>query len=313
VLAVVDALARRLDTPMAHAIAAGTTGIIAHFEGRFRASIEPLERAEELFRDRCTGLSWERSTGQIFHLYSLSVLGRLRALTARLDQLVSEARARGDLYAQTNLAITVGFQCRLAEDRPDEARRSVRAALETWNAPDEYHIQHFNALIAEVCSDLYSGDAEQAFARLAAIDRFGRVGLLRVQTARVNSLWSRAGAAVAAARKRPALLAIAERDTRRLSREGVGWASAAAAILRACIASARGRADAALKLLGDAEPTLDEIGMAAQLASVRWVRGTIIGGDAGQQLIAKATAFFDAEGVRNPARFAAFYVPGFVR
>ncbi|HEY1587517.1 MAG TPA: hypothetical protein VGH63_17590, partial [Polyangia bacterium] len=117
---------------------------------------------------------------------------------------------------------------------------------------------------------------------------------------------------VAASRKRPALLAGAERDTRRLSREGVGWASAAAAILRASIASARGQADAAVKLLADSEPSLDESGMTAQLAAVRWVRGTLIGGDAGQQLLAKAAAYFEAEGVRNPARFAAFYVPGFV-
>ena len=311
VLRRVDALARRLDTPLAHALAAGTTGIIAHFEGRFRASLEPLERAEELFRDRCTGLPWERSTGQIFYLYSLSVLGRLRDLTARLDQLVAEAHARGDLYAQTNLAITVGFQCRLAEDRPEEARRSVREALSRWNAPDEFHIQHFNALIAEACTDLYFGDADSAWDRLAALDRFRKVGLMRVQTARINSLWSRAGAAVTAGRKRPALLASAERDIRRLAREGVGWASAAAAILRASLAGTRGQADAALTLLGDSEPLLEEIGMAAQLAAVRWVRGKLVGGDAGQQLIAKATAFFDAEGVRNPARFAAFYVPGF--
>ena len=285
VLARVDALARRLDTPMAHALCAGTSGIVAHFEGRFRDSIEPLERAEELFRDRCTGLSWERSTAQIFHLYSLSVLGRIRELTARLDQLVAEAQARGDLYAQTNLAITVGFQCRLAEDSPEETRRSVREALARWNAPDEFHIQHFNALIANVCSDLYSGDADAAYERLGALGRFRRVGLLRVQTARINALWSRAGAAVAAARKRPALLAVAERDTRRLAGEGVGWAAAAAAALRACIANVRGRPDQALDFLAAAEPLLAEVGMDAQLAAVRMVRGKLLGGDAGAQLL----------------------------
>jgi serine/threonine protein kinase len=311
VLARVDALARRLDTPTALATASGTTGIIAHFEGRFRASIEPLERAEEIFRDRCSGRSWERSTAQIFHLYSLSVLGRMRELTARLDQLVAEARSRGDLYAQTNLAITIGFQCRLAEDRPEEARRSVREALARWNAPDEFHIQHFNALIAEVCIDLYFGDPEAAWARLATIERFRKVGLMRVQIARISTFWARAGTAIAAARRRPELLAAAERDMRGLAREGVGWATAVAALVRAGIAGARGQTDAGVRLLGLAEPLLEESGMQAQLAALRWVRGNFVGGEIGRQLLARANAFFEAEGVRNPARFAAFYVPGF--
>jgi tetratricopeptide (TPR) repeat protein len=311
VLASVDALAQRLDTPVALAISNGTHGIIAHFEGRFRASVEPLARAEEIFRDRCAGFSWERSTSQIFHLYSLSVLGRLRELTARLDRLVAEARARGDLYAQTNLAITVGYQARLAEDRPEEARRSVREALSRWNAPDEFHIQHFNALIAEVCTDLYFGEAVQGWARLKALDRFSRVGLMRVQTARVSALWSRAGVAIAAAKSRPELLASAEHDTRRLAHEGVGWASAVAALLRASIAQARGEHESALSLLGVAEPLLEEVGLDAQLASLRWVRGTLMGGDNGRQLVARAAAYFAAEGVRNPARYAAFYVPAF--
>jgi len=187
----------------------------------------------------------------------------------------------------------------------------VREALTRWNAPDEFHIQHFNALIAEVCTDLYFGEGESAFERLAALDRFRQVGLMRVQTARVTALWSRSGAALAAAGRRPELLASAERDMRRLAHEGVGWASAAAAVLRASIASRRGQAETALELLGAAEPWLEENGMAAPLAAVRWMRGVRVGGDSGRQLLAKATAFFEAEGVRNPARFATFYVPGF--
>ena len=311
VLARVDALARKLDTPFARAIASGATGIIAHFEGRFAASIEPLERAEELFRDRCSGVSWERSTGQIFHLYSLSMLGRIRELVRRVDELIAEARARRDLYAQTNLAVTIGHQCHLAEDRPDEARRSVREALTRWNAPDEFHIQHFNALIAEVCTDLYLGEAESAWQRLGAIDRFRQVGLMRVQTARINALWARAGVAVAASRRRPELLASAERDTRRLEREGVPWATAVATMMRGAIAAARGQLDAAVEILGKAEPLLEASGLAAQLAALRWMRGRVAGGDLGRQLTAAAITYFETEGVRSAERFAAFYMPGF--
>jgi len=310
-LARLEALARRLDTPMAHALAAGAAGIIAHFEGRFRASIEPLERAEQLFVDRCAGVSWERSTAQIFHLYSLSVLGRVRELSARLEQLLGEAQARGDLHAQTNLAITIGFQAHLAADRPDEARRSVGEALARWNAPDESHIQHFNAMVATVCIDLYADENESAWRRLEALGRFERVGTLSVQTARINALWAHSGAALATAVRHRERLAAAERNAARLAREGVPYAAAIAALVRASIAHLRGADDAEVdRRLRQAEAGFAESGLDGQVAAVRWARGRRLGGDAGAQLAARAAAWFSAEGVRNHDRFAAFFVRG---
>jgi serine/threonine protein kinase len=303
-----DALAQRLGTPAAQALTRGTTGIIAHFEGRFADSIAPLVEAEQLFRDRCTGHAWERSTAQIFHLYSLSVLGKLRDLSTRLDQLVGEARDRGDLHAQTNLEITVGFQCRLAEGRPDEARRGVAEALARWNAPDEFHIQHFNALIAEVCIDLYNGDGEAAWKRLDALDRFRRAMLLRVQTARVNALWSRARAALVASDKRPELLREAERDAARLGREKVGYAEAIGALIRGSVARKKGDDGGALKLFGEAERRFSEEGVTAQVAALQWNRGKMLGGDAGAELIKKAEAYFAAEAIADGEAFGRFFV-----
>ncbi|MDB4970234.1 MAG: ATPase/protein kinase family protein [Myxococcales bacterium] len=304
-----ETLAQRLGTPTAQALTLGTTGIIAHFEGRFSDSIAPLVEAEQLFRDRCTGLAWERSTAQIFHLYSLSVLGKLRDLSKRLDQLVGEARDRGDLHAQTNLEITVGFQCRLADGQPDEARRGVAEALARWNAPDEFHIQHFNALIAEVCIDLYVGDGEAAWKRLDALERFRRVMLLRVQTARVNALWSRARAALAASVKRPELLREAERDGARLSREKVGYGEAIGALVGGSVARRKGNDARALELFTQAERRFAEEGVTAQVAALQWTRGKLIGGDEGAALTAKASVYFSTEQIRDSDAFVRFFIP----
>jgi len=261
-------------------------------------------------RERCTGLAWERSTSQIFHLYSLSILGRLRELTARCDQLVGEAQDRGDLHARTNLEITVGFQIALADGRPDDARRGLGEALARWNAPDDLHIQHFNALIAEVCIDLYIGDGESAWKRLQALTRFKRAMLLRVQTARVNALWSRARAALVLGQRRPELLREAERDAARLAKEGVGYAEGIAALVRGCVAKRRGDDAAAVRLFADAERRFEDGGVAAQVASLQWVRGKLVGGDTGAQLVAKADAYFAGEGIGKGEAFARFFVPG---
>jgi hypothetical protein len=108
-------------------------------------------------------------------------------------------------------------------------------------------------------------------------------------------------------------LASAQRDTRRLEREGVAWATAVARMMRGAIAAARGQLDDAVEILGEAEPLLEASGLAAQLAALRWMRGRVVGGDLGRQLTAAATKYFEAEGVRSPERFAAFYMPGFAR
>ena len=126
----------------------------------FRASIEPLERAEELFRDRCTGLSLGALDGA--DLPPLLAVGARPP--ARVDGAARSAGHRGARARRSLRADQARHHRRLPMSRspriaPSEARRSVREALARWNVPDEIHMQHFNALIAEVCIDLYSGDA----------------------------------------------------------------------------------------------------------------------------------------------------------
>ena len=66
--------------------------------GRYQSGIEFFNRAEAIFRDRCTGVIWELDTTRIYILWSLFYVGRLAELRDRCQELFHEAGERGDRY-----------------------------------------------------------------------------------------------------------------------------------------------------------------------------------------------------------------------
>ena len=72
------------------------------------------DRAEAIFRERCTGVIWELDTARIFGLWSLFYLGRLAELNERCTVLFQEARERGDRYMVATPGPFVGSVARLA-------------------------------------------------------------------------------------------------------------------------------------------------------------------------------------------------------
>src|SRR6516162_1556929 len=92
-------LAERIDQPHALGMLQLAEGI-AHFTlGSFAAACERLEQAEGIFRDRCTGATWEMDTAQAFILWTRLYMGDFVAMSRRSSQLLKEALERGDLYA----------------------------------------------------------------------------------------------------------------------------------------------------------------------------------------------------------------------
>ena len=91
------ALAERLQDPPALGRAVLAAGVAAHLEGRWQASLQLCERAEKILRESCTGVTWEIDTAGVHILDDLLSLGDLNALTHRVESLVKNARARGDL------------------------------------------------------------------------------------------------------------------------------------------------------------------------------------------------------------------------
>jgi hypothetical protein len=241
-----------------------------------------------------------------------------------LPALVQEADARGDRLAAATLASGVANMAWLARDAPDEARRRADDAMALWRQ-DDFQVQHYLDLVAQVQIDLYVGDGRAAWARITRAWPKVRASFsLLVQNFRVTLLHLRARAALAAAAGPPIrgarsvlapaaremLLLSTARDTRRIAREEVCWAAPLAAGLRAGVAAARQKPRAALRELDQAAALFDEVQMTLHAAAARHQRGLLLGGPAGEQLREEAARRMTEQGVAAPERFSALLIPG---
>ena len=74
-VAAAGTLADRLGHPHALGMASLSAGAAEFLIGRYRRALEFVDRAEAIFRDRCTGVIWELDTTRIFALWSLWCAG----------------------------------------------------------------------------------------------------------------------------------------------------------------------------------------------------------------------------------------------
>jgi tetratricopeptide (TPR) repeat protein len=64
-LAVVDRLARQIDRPYPRGMVALAEGVTAYLQGRWRDGLLGCDRAEDIFRNACTGVAWELDSARI--------------------------------------------------------------------------------------------------------------------------------------------------------------------------------------------------------------------------------------------------------
>ena len=60
---------------------------------------------------------------------------------------------------------------------------------------------------------------------------------------------------------------------------------------------------------GRREESATATGLGLNAASARYVRGLLVGGDAGRELVASTEEYFRAEGLHDPRRLAAVFGP----
>jgi len=138
--------------------------------------------------------------------------------------------------------------------------------------------------------------------------------LLRVQNVRIEAWHLRARSAIAAARVRdrnPQLLAVAERDARRIEKERMPWASAMAKLLSAGVAQVREDRAAAAEWLRQAAGELDAADMRMHAMAARLRLGALVGGEEGRGLIDSAEKWMTAQGIADPKQMTAMLIPGF--
>src|SRR5439155_971931 len=82
-LQIVDSLARRLDQPQTTAWVSLARGIADFTIGKWKLGLTSCDRADEIFRERCIGVTWELDTAHTFALWSLVYMGEVAELGRR--------------------------------------------------------------------------------------------------------------------------------------------------------------------------------------------------------------------------------------
>ncbi len=310
-------LAERIRHPHALGLATTMAGAARYMTARWRDGLDLLERGSQILREQCTGVAWEMDTALIFVLSSLLQLGRLKELTARYDGFLRDARARGDLYAETHAMAELGWFVHLARDAPWTARENHERAYRR-KPPGESGIHDYLHVLGLVGIELYSDNPGVALRLLE--DSWGRIRggfVLEIYLARVDLLALRARAQIGCAARpdvpssqRDKLLRGAEKDIARIDAEGYAYPRALALLYRACAASVTGRPEITCDLLERAERACAAVDLGIQAAVARLRLGELTGGERGDELIADARGRLLSLGAAAPEKLARLFAPG---
>jgi serine/threonine protein kinase len=287
-------IAERVNHPHANGLVKLMTGIAAFLEGRWRDCCRHCEESEQVFRERCSDVSWELDNAQLYPLWSRIFLGELGGVGPRAWQLLRESRGRGDRYLETNLLTRVFNMVWLAADDPDAARRDVREGIATWSQ-EGFHLQNYFAVHSNTEIDLYEGRGLDALGRIEkAWPQIRKSDFWILQLMRIETLALRARCLVAAAKQsrddayaKEALLL-----SKDLLKEGAPWAMPFVHQIRAT--TNRSRAD-----FHNAIEGFERAGMSLFAMSLRH--------RAGEGELARE--WMVARGVRNPDRMIDLYAP----
>ena len=313
--------AERTGSPYARGMALATSGIAYCMNLRFAGSIERLERAIQIFREKCPGSAWEVTTAQFFQFVAMSYSGRFRELRAQHEAALLDAVERGDQYGAVMLRVGVLNRIWWVGGDPARARRELAEAARAWPT-DGYHVMHFHLIVGECYVDLYEGEWERAHARaMAEWPALRRSLLLKVDALRLEWLGVRLRTTIAAAAaigddrkpEREALLRQAERALREygpLLDHPVNRPTLLT--VRASVAASRGKLDVARGLL-ERLAALDGEEAWVTREAARWALGRMRGGIEGGAQVRAAEAKFTAEGVSPDRRLILVLLPGLAR
>jgi predicted Ser/Thr protein kinase len=277
-------------------------GISALMEGRWLEAREHLDQAQRQANAGPIGHGSLSGTVAAMRMMTLFWMGRSGDLLQEVPLLLRSMEERSNLYGWLFLKLLEGW-AHSCSGRLASAWAASTAARE--RLPERgFQLQRWYLEYGQVKFLLLEARCEEAWQRLETLTqatRFSTVG----QVQRASGLWVRASAALGCAQVSPGtrkkMLGEARRMVRKLERERTPWILAIARALQASIASVAGDGDAALRLLGEAEPLLDEQHLESVAAIARLARGGIIvkkgGGEAGREIAARAESWQKAQRV----------------
>jgi eukaryotic-like serine/threonine-protein kinase len=303
-IAMAREIAGRIDQPHARGVAAFAEAL-AHYQlGRWRLGLDGFEQAAQTLREHCTGVTFEIASALRFALDALFNLGELGEMSRRVPQYLHEAERRGDLYGATDMRTGLPNAAWLAADQPEVAREECARGRECWSQLD-FYLQHYYELLAQTHIDLYVGDGEAAYRRIAeGWPKLEGSLLMRVQVVRAEALFLRGRAVLARAHGAPGEKAWArelDQVSVRLDRQHMPGAHALSNVLAAGAARLAGDEERAAGLLAQAESRFQTAEMALCAAAARRRRGELLGGSAGARLVTGADRWMSGQTIRNPA------------
>lgn len=303
-------MAGSVESPRIQGLMLSARGVAAFQEGSFEPCLLLAEQAEEIFRERCRGVSWELGKVHVYQIACLSWLGRVDQYSGRLPELLEDARARADLHTEVNMRLAPALSPGLVLDDLDAARQDVEDAIGMWSHGG-FHLQHYYAAWKRAQIALYAGEAGVAHRQMLDVwPKLRRALFLRMPLIRVHATEVRARAALACAwgtPKGPALRDVTV-HARRLEREGLPWAAALAALLRAGIAWCVERDETNPAALYDvAADACEAAGMALHAAAARYRAGSL-GGDHKQAAFVEE--WMRRRWIRNPEAMVGMLAPG---
>jgi len=291
-------------------------GVASAFRLKYRAGRAHLERAEAHLTACPIRLANDVMVARVWLVSSLFGLGEWNELSLRHAAFLTDARDRGDRFAEVHLSV---FRCflELAADRVEGAERVTEELrrLQPSGYPQIGTVNFQPVLMTALYRDRGEGDSvlneapgwwERAKLGIGArMNPSVRGYLLFHQGAGYL-----AAAAIAGSARRSGHLREAEGFARALARMNTPFARAAGLSLRAGAAAGRGEREAATALVAEAEARFTLLEMAHYAAAARCRRGQLLGGEEGRRLVASAHDQLSCQGVKNPPRMVGALLAG---
>ncbi len=308
-----EELAQKVGHPHAIGLSLWASGVSAYLVGHWKNAAALCERAAEVLRDQCTGVTWELTIANRFMLNAMLNMGEIGEVSRRAPVLLAAALEQGNLFGAMDIRTRLNLIW-LAADDPTRARAEVIDALKDW--PQEgFHLQHYTSLHALAQIELYTEDAEVAWKHLQGQwQTLEDSMLLRIQILRIEAMHLKARTALASAprsNEKARRLKTAEKLARRIAAERVAWATPFAQLINATVAHQRDDHSRAVGLLSLAIESFDLADIELYEAVARRRLGELLGDERGRRHIDEADAWMRKRLIKNPVAMTQMMAPGF--